>query len=263
LPTTHSLTGRRLETNAVEPVTKASLGAVMQSMAMEVWNPTTGCDRISPGCDNCYALRIAPGLKTNGNPDYQHDGDPRTSGPGFGLTLHEHALAEPGTWDGPRFVAVNTMSDLFHEQVPLAFIERIFAVMSETPQHLYQVLTKRSRRLIRLAPDLMWPGNVCMGVSVENDRYSYRADDLRRIPAAFRFLQLEPLLGPLPSLDVSGIDWVVAGRESGPGARPMDPLWLDAVRERCRDHGVLFMVGSPARSPVRDQPAAGPGKMKR
>jgi len=234
----------------VDAVTKASLPAALQSMAMETWNPTTGCDRISPGCDNCYAIRLAPGLKAAGDPGYQRDGDPRTSGPGFGLTLHEHALAEPGRWPGRRFVAVNTMSDLFHEQVPFVFIQRIFAVMTETPQHLYQVLTKRSRRLVRLAPDLVWPANVCMGVSVENDRYSYRADNLRRIPAAFRFLQLEPLLGPLPSLDLTGIDWVVAGPESGPGARPMDPAWPDEVRDRCRDHGVLFMMGSPTRSPV-------------
>jgi protein gp37 len=225
---------------------------------MEAWNPTTGCDRISPGCDNCYAIGLASRMKTDGYGDYQRDGDPRTSGPGFGLTLHEHALAEPGRWPGPRFVAVNTMSDLFHEQVPLVFIQRIFTVMAETPQHLYQVLTKRSRRLVQLTPSLVWPPNVCMGVSVENDRYAYRAHDLRRIPAAFRFLQLEPLLGPLPSLDVSGIDWVVAGPESGPGARPMDPAWLDEIRTRCRDRGVLFMMGSPTRSPVRGL-RGGPG----
>ena len=243
----------------MERVTKASLATALQSLVMETWNPSTGCDRISPGCDNCYAMRLAPLLKASGDPDYQRDGDPRTSGPGFGLTLHEHALAVPHRWPGPHLVAVNTMSDLFHEQVPLAFLQRVFAVMAETPQHLYQVLTKRSRRLVRLAPELSWPANVSIGVSIESDRYSYRADHLRRVPAAFRFLQLEPLLGPVPSLGLSGIDWVVAGPEVGPGARPMEREWVTELRRRCLESGVIFMMGGRGRRPVSNlrAPASG------
>src|SRR6476660_3709537 len=166
------------------------------------WNPTTGCDRVSPGCDNCYALALAKRLKAMGAAKYQEDGDPRTSGPGFALTLHPDALSVPYGWRGPRTVFVTSMSDLFHARVPLDFVRRVFAVMADTPQHTYQVLTKRARRLRRLAPKLEWPANVWMGVSVESEAELARVDDLRQVPAAVRFLSCEPLLGPLPNLDV-------------------------------------------------------------
>lgn len=218
-------------------------------MRTEVWNPTTGCDRISPGCDRCYAVFVAAGLKVKGDPDFQLDGDPRTSGPGFRLTLHDTALDQPKQWRTPRLVLVNTMSDLFHQDVPLSFLQRAFAIMSETP-HVYQMLTKRSKRLAELAPQLHWPANVCVGVSIENDHYSYRADHLRQVPATTRFLHLEPLLGPVPSLDLTGISWVVVGRENGPGARPMREEWVVDIRERCDAAGVTFIPGNPGRRPL-------------
>lgn len=203
------------------------------------WNPTTGCDRTSPGCDHCYAMTLAKRLKAMHSPKYQHDGDPRTSGPGFALTLHEDVLSHPYTWRSPRTVFVNSMSDLFHEDVPIDFIHEVFKVMAGTPQHTYQVLTKRARRLERLAPALQWPENVWMGVSVESQRYAFRADHLRRVPAAVRFVSIEPLLGPV-ELSLDGIDWVIVGGESGPKARPMDPEWARAVRDQCDDAGVRF-----------------------
>ncbi len=207
----------------------------------EVWNPATGCDRISPGCDRCYALFLAERLKQRGDPHYQLDGDARTSGPGFRLTLHEDALEIPGRWIGSKVVYVNTMSDLFHKDVPLSFLQRIFAVMGATPQHTYHVLTKRSNRLVQLASELTWHPNICMGVSVESDRYAFRADHLRLVPARARFLQLEPLLGPLTSLDLTGIDWVVAGGENGPGARPLNKQWLIDIRKRCAGTGTRYI----------------------
>jgi protein gp37 len=233
------------------------------------WNPTTGCDRISPGCDNCYALRLAKRLKAMSQAKYQHDGDPRTSGPGFGVTLHEGALAEPLRWRKPRKVFVNSMSDIGHARVPASFVARVFAVMALSPQHSFQVLTKRPRRLalmlgkdefreeqVRPAIEAMlqdrpelaarldgagrspfaWPvPNVWIGTSIESDEYCWRADELRRIPAAVRFLSLEPLLGPLPSLDLSEIDWVIVGGESGPDHRPLDLDWVRDLRDRCAD----------------------------
>jgi protein gp37 len=204
------------------------------------WNPTTGCDRISPGCDNCYALILAKRLKAMGNPKYQMDGDPRTSGPGFDLTVHTDALTLPYRWQTPRTVFVNSMSDLFHARVPRDFIHQVFQVMADTPRHTYQILTKRSRRLRLLAPELIWPSNVWMGVSVETFDQAYRVDDLRHTPAAVRFLSCEPLLGPLERLDLTGIDWVIAGGESGPKHRPMDPTWVRSLRDRCVADGVPF-----------------------
>lgn len=203
------------------------------------WNPTTGCDRTSPGCDNCYALTLAKRLKAMGQPKYQADGDPRTSGPGFRLTLHESALHIPYGWSTPRKVFVNSMSDLFHPDVPLEFIQQVFAVMADTPRHQYQVLTKRSKRLAELAPLLSWPDNIWMGVSVENQRYAFRVDHLREVPASVRFISAEPLVGPV-DLDLSGIDWVIAGGESGANARPMDPEWVRAIRDRCVESDVAF-----------------------
>lgn len=204
------------------------------------WNPTTGCDRVSAGCDNCYALTLARRLKAMGLAKYQKDGDPRTSGPGFALTLHENTLAAPYGWRAPRLVFVDSMSDLFHPEVPTAFIQKVFTVMADTPRHTYQILTKRSSRLASLAPDLDWPANVWMGVSVENDRYAFRIDHLRSVEAAVRFVSAEPLLGPLPGLDLSSIHWLIAGGESGPNARPMDEAWARGLRDQCREADVAF-----------------------
>jgi len=203
-------------------------------------NPTTGCDRTSPGCDHCYALTLAKRLKAMGLPKYQRDGDPRTSGPGFGLTLHEDVLSIPERWSAPRTIFVNSMSDLFHVDVPDEFIQRVFEMMVATPQHTYQVLTKRSKRLAAMAPDLPWPSNVWIGVSIESDPYVFRADHLRAVDAAVRFLSLEPLLGPLPSLDLEGIGWVIAGGESGPGSRTPEADWFRDIRDRCVDKGIPF-----------------------
>ena len=204
------------------------------------WNPTTGCDRVSAGCDNCYALTLARRLKAMGLAKYQNDGDPRTSGPGFALTLHEDTLNTPYRWRAPRLVFVDSMSDLFHPEVPLDFIQRVFSVMADTPRHTYQILTKRSKRLADFAPDLDWPPNVWMGVSVENDRYTFRIDHLRSVEAAVRFVSAEPLLGPLPGLDLSSIHWLIAGGESGPNARPMDEAWVRDLRDQCREANVAF-----------------------
>lgn len=204
------------------------------------WNPTTGCDRVSAGCDHCYALTLAKRLKAMGSSKYQQDGDPRTSGPGFGVVTHAIALAEPFRWRQPRLVFVNSMSDLFHAKVPKDFIRRVFDVMAATPQHTYQVLTKRARRLRRFASSLDWPDNLWIGVSVENTEVTDRIDDLRSVPAAVRFLSCEPLLGPLPDLNLDGIGWVIVGGESGPRARPMDPAWALDIRDQCVSAGIPF-----------------------
>jgi protein gp37 len=204
------------------------------------WNPTTGCDRVSPGCDNCYALALAKRLKAMGQAKYQNDGDPRTSGPGFALTLHPDALTQPYGWAGRRLVFVNSMSDLFHARVPLSFVRQVFEVIADTPQHTYQVLTKRSSRLPRIAEKLDWPPNLWMGVSVEHASVMSRIDDLRAAPARVRFLSCEPLLGPLPGLDLSGIGWVIAGGESGPGHRPVHTDWVAAIRDLCAAQNVPF-----------------------
>ena len=197
------------------------------------WNPTTGCDRVSRGCDHCYALTLARRLKAMGQPRYQKDGDPRTSGPGFGVTLHEDSLSLPFTWRKSRLVFVNSMSDLFHAQIPLEYVQRVFDVMAATPHHTYQLLTKRARRLRRIAPQLDWPPNVWMGVSVEDQNALPRIDDLRDVPAAVRFLSCEPLLESLGVIDLSGIHWVIVGGESGQGARPMNPAWARELRDQC------------------------------
>jgi protein gp37 len=202
------------------------------------WNPVTGCDTISPGCDHCYARTLAKRLKAMGNPKYQADGNPVTSGPGFAVTCHPAALALPYRWRKPRLVFVNSMADLFHARVPEAFIRDALAVMADTPQHTYQVLTKRPGRAASLAAT--WPPNVWLGASVESARYAWRADTLRTIPAAVRFISAEPLLGPLPHLDLSGIGWVIAGRESGPGYRPPEAAWFRDLRDRCNAASIPF-----------------------
>jgi protein gp37 len=206
------------------------------------WNPTTGCDRTSPGCDRCYALTLAARLKRMGQAKYQVDGDPRTSGPGFQLTMHEDALEVPLRWRTGRLIFVNSMSDLFHESVTFDFIERVFDVMARTPQHTYQVLTKRSKRLATIANSLHWPSNVWMGVSVESDRYTFRARHLAEVPASIRFLSCEPLLGPLPSLDLYAIDWLIVGGESGKDARPLKLQWVRHLQSHCREAQVAFFA---------------------
>ncbi|WP_336873470.1 phage Gp37/Gp68 family protein [Rhodococcus qingshengii] len=220
------------------------------------WNPTTGCSKISPGCDNCYALSQSKRLKAMGAAKYQTDGDPVTSGPGFGVAFHDSALTLPLQWRKPRRVFVNSMSDIGHAQINDTQIARIFAVMAAAEQHTFQVLTKRPKRIAKLltrqsfveqvhdayatlpqnasrvgAP--VWPlPNVWMGTSIESDDYCWRADELRATPAAMRFLSLEPLLGPLPSLDLTGIDWVIVGGESGSGHRDLDLDWVRDIRDR-------------------------------
>lgn len=203
------------------------------------WNPVTGCDKVSPGCDNCYALTLAARLKKMGAAKYQTDGDPRTSGPGFGLACHEATLEQPRRWRKPRLVFVNSMSDLFHPGVSEEFIQQVFEVMADTPRHTYQILTKRSKRLANMADQLPWPENVWMGVSVETQRYAFRADHLKQTPAAVKFVSAEPLLGPL-NLNMEGIDWIIAGGESGPGHRPIEAGWVRGLRDACRKTATPF-----------------------
>jgi protein gp37 len=185
-------------------------------------------------------MTLAKRLKAMGSEKYQNDGDPRTSGPGFGVTVHPQTLDEPYRWHNPRVVFVNSMSDLFHARVPLGFIRNVFDVCRDTPQHTYQVLTKRSLRLRRLAEKLDWPSNLWMGVSVENAAALQRVDHLRDVPAAVRFLSCEPLLGPLTGLNLDGIHWVIAGGESGPNYRLIDVNWVREIRDSCQDARVAF-----------------------
>ena len=195
------------------------------------WNPVSGCSKISSGCANCYAERMAKRLKAMGQKRYRN---------GFEVTLHPEALDEPYSWKKGRVVFVNSMSDLFHEDIGLDFIQQVFSVMNANKRHTFQILTKRSERLREVAPLLEWPGNVWMGVTVENNSYVRRADDLRTVDAAVKFLSLEPLLGPLPDLDLREIDWAIVGGESGPGARPIEAEWVRAIREQCLSQDVPF-----------------------
>ncbi|MCI0685038.1 MAG: phage Gp37/Gp68 family protein [Gemmataceae bacterium] len=195
------------------------------------WNPLTGCTKISPGCKHCYAERMSLRLQAMGQANYAN---------GFRLTLQEHMLETPLTWKKPRLVFVNSMSDLFHKDVPDDYVLRVFDVMRRAHWHVFQILTKRSQRLLHMSPKIAWPDNVWMGVSVENSDYMFRIDHLRRTRAVTRFLSLEPLLGPLPDLDLSGIDWVIVGGESGPGARPMHEAWVTDTRDQCVAAGVPF-----------------------
>lgn len=204
------------------------------------WNPVTGCDRVSPGCAHCYALDLAARLKRMGQSKYQVDGSAGSSGPGFGVTLHPGAIETPLHWRTPRVIFVNSMSDLFHEAIPDEFIEDVFSVMAEAHWHVFQVLTKRHERLTEIAPRLNWPSNVWMGVSVENRRFVQRADCLRQVPAAVRFVSAEPLLGPLDDLDLDELDWVIVGGESGPKHRPMRIEWARDLRDRCLEAEIPF-----------------------
>jgi protein gp37 len=197
----------------------------------ETWNPVTGCDKISSGCKHCYAERLALRLRLMGQRNYAN---------GFDVALHEGALERPLKWKKPRLVFVNSMSDLFHRDVPVDFIRRVFDVMRRANRHTYQILTKRAERLEQLSSSLAWESHIWAGVSLENEDYAYRVDHLRRTGARVKFLSLEPLLGPLPNLDLAGIDWVIVGGESGPGARPMQAAWVTDIREQCRRARVAF-----------------------
>ncbi len=195
------------------------------------WNPVTGCTKISPGCAHCYAERMAKRLQAMGQVRYRN---------GFRVTLQPDIVELPLHWKQPRMIFVNSMSDLFHKQVPAEFIGRCFEVMEKASWHTFQVLTKRPERALELASCLPWPDNVWMGTSVECAKYIPRIDILTQIPAAVRFLSLEPLLGPLPDLPLEDVHWVIGGGESGPRARAMDPSWVRQIRDRCITHSVPF-----------------------
>ena len=199
----------------------------------KTWNPLTGCTKISPGCKHCYAERMAKRLKAMGQEKYRN---------GFELTLHPEALNEPLRWKKQQTIIVNSMSDLFHKDVPLDYIWQVFDVMTRAYWHTFQVLTKRAERLEEVNGKLPWADNIWMGVSVENVAYTSRIYLLRETRAWNRFLSLEPLLTPLPDLDLSGIDWVIVGGESGPGARPFDPDWARDIRDQCKTAGVPFFM---------------------
>jgi protein gp37 len=195
------------------------------------WNPLTGCTKVSPGCKHCYAERMAKRLQAMGQPNYAN---------GFKLTSHEHVLEQPLSWKKPHMVFVNSMSDLFHEDVESDFIQKVFDVMRCAYWHTFQVLTKRSGHLLDMDAHIDWPSNVWMGVSVENIDYTFRIDHLRQTGACTKFLSIEPLLGPLPNLDLNHIDWVIVGGESGPSARPMEEEWVIDIRNQCQATGVPF-----------------------
>ena len=195
------------------------------------WNPVTGCDKVSPGCKHCYAERMAHRLYAMGQERYKNN---------FELTLQEDLIEAPLSWKKPRVVFVNSMSDLFHQNVPFEFIEKVFSTMIKANQHVFQILTKRSKRLEEVAEDLPWTDNIWMGVSVENEDYKFRIDNLRNTPAIVKFLSLEPLLGPLKNLKLKNIDWAIVGGESGPGARSMDPQWVRDIRDQCDKENTLF-----------------------
>jgi len=195
------------------------------------WNPVTGCKKVSPGCTHCYAERMAHRLQAMGQKRYKD---------GFKLTIQEDMLLAPLSWKKPRMIFVNSMSDIFHKDVPLEYIQRVFLVMENAKQHTFQILTKRSERLKEIQRVLRWTKNIWQGVSVENGKYVNRIDDLRTVPSQVRFLSLEPLLGELPNLNLEGIDWVIVGGESGPGARPMQASWVFDIRDQCKAAGVPF-----------------------
>ncbi len=188
------------------------------------WNPLTGCNKISPGCKHCYAERMAKRLHAMGQPNYAN---------GFKLTMHPQALEKPLEWKTPQVIFVNSMSDLFHKDVPLEFVQSVFDVMKRAHWHQFQVLTKRSERLMELSPQLEWTDNIWMGVSVENADYTFRIDHLRKTGAKIKFLSVEPLLGPIPKMNLKGINWVIVGGESGPGARPLEREWVVDIKNQC------------------------------
>jgi len=195
------------------------------------WNPVSGCTKISPGCKHCYAERMAKRLKAMGQPNYVN---------GFSLTLHPDMLSRPLQWKKPSLIFVNSMSDLFHQDIPLGFILKVFKTMEEASWHQFQVLTKRSERLVELSSKISWPDNVWMGVSVENQDYTYRIDHLRNTEAKIKFLSLEPLIGPVEGLNLTNIDWVIVGGESGPKSRPIQEEWVLTIKKQCNRANVPF-----------------------
>lgn len=195
------------------------------------WNPVTGCTKISAGCKHCYAETMAKRLKAMGSVRYRN---------GFKLALQEDLVELPLKWKSPRVIFVNSMSDLFQENIPIDFIQRVFDTMHRCPQHQFQVLTKRAERLVEVAPELGWSKNIWMGVSIENQDYAYRSELLSQVPAHIRFLSVEPFLGQIKQLPLSGIHWVIVGGESGSGARPMEPEWVEEVYLQCKAHDVPF-----------------------
>lgn len=195
------------------------------------WNPVTGCSKVSPGCKNCYAERLAARLEAMGNPRYRN---------GFEITLHPDQLTLPLRWKGPRKIFVNSMSDLFHEAIPDDFIKQVFDVMAKADWHVFQILTKRAKRLEALAAQLPWPENIWQGVSVESEEYTWRIHHLQEVPAAVRFISVEPLLGPISRLPLKGINWVIVGGESGPRFRVAQPIWVRSIRDQCLRTKVPF-----------------------
>lgn len=195
------------------------------------WNPVTGCTKISAGCKHCYAERMSHRLKAMGVEQYRN---------GFKLTLQPETLELPLRWRRPRRVFVNSMSDLFHRDVPVDYIKRVFDVMQKCPQHSFQVLTKRPEIATRISSELPWPPNVWLGTSIENALVMHRVESVRKVPAAVRFLSIEPLLGPMPRIPLNGIDWVIVGGESGPQSRPIKPEWVRQIREQCLAHAIPF-----------------------
>jgi protein gp37 len=195
------------------------------------WNPVTGCTKISDGCLNCYAERLAARLKAMGNKRYEN---------GFNVTLHQDLVDLPLKWKQPQMIFLNSMSDLFHEKVPASFIRTIFETMEKAHWHTFQILTKRSKRLIEIAPELLWPPNVWMSVTVEAQKYTFRISDLLQVPAAVRYLSLEPFIMPISDLPTEGIDWVIVGGESGPESRIMKADWVRSIRDQCLKARVSF-----------------------
>lgn len=195
------------------------------------WNPVTGCTKVSEGCRHCYAERMAKRLTAMGNPRYKN---------GFNVTLHHDLIDAPRKWTKPKKIFVNSMSDLFHKDVPLNFIQQVFNTMNETPHHSYQILTKRPERALELSKHLTFTDNIWMGTSIENESVIQRMDFLKNIPTTVRFLSCEPLLGPLENMNLQGIHWVIVGGESGPGARPMEEEWVLSIRDQCKDQNVAF-----------------------
>ena len=195
------------------------------------WNPVTGCDRVSAGCKNCYADRMAKRLQAMGVEKYRN---------GFDVTLHPDVLEEPLKWKKPRMIFVNSMSDLFHKEIPFEYIAQIFSVMNRAEHHIFQILTKRPKRLVQLSKKLNWTENIWMGVTVENDKFVSRIDDLRKTDAKIKWLSLEPLLGPIENLQLNDIEWVVVGGESGPGARPIKEEWILDIKKQCNDQKSAF-----------------------
>ena len=195
------------------------------------WNPTTGCTKITAGCKNCYAAVMAKRLQAMGQKRYKN---------GFDLTLHPDSVGDPYKWKKPRIVFVNSMSDLFHKDVPLHFIQQIFEVMNNTPRHTYQVLTKRSERLVELSQFLNWTPNIWMGVSVEDEKVVSRIEDLKKCGAEIKFLSCEPLIGPLTNIKLEGIDWIIVGGESGPHSRPMEKVWVEELQIQSAETNIAF-----------------------